>query len=155
MISKNGINLLKQWEGCRLSPYRDSAGLLTIGYGHLLNKHELASNKITVNDTEIDYRAGITEAQAEALFLQDLAPFINAVDQIKSTLSQNQKDCLYAFCFNIGVSAFLKSSVFTYANEGRLDEVPDRLRLWNKAGGKVIQGLINRRNKEISLWNKK
>ena len=57
-----------------------------------------------------------------------------------------------SFVFNIGPTAFRKSTLLRLLNEGKPEEVPAQLKRWNKAGGKTVQGLINRREAESGLW---
>ena len=140
-ISPKGLKLLMEWEGCRLKPYKDAAGLPTIGVGHLVHHNE-------------DFHTGITTQQALDLLATDIERFERAVtDYVHVPLNQNQFDALVIFAFNVGVSAFRTSTVLQRLNTGSYDTVPNRLRVWNKAGGKVCQGLVNRRENEIKLWN--
>ena len=152
-VSEHGLDLLKQWEGFESKIYKDSAGLPTIGVGHLLTKSELTSGKIVINGAPVQYAAGLTDQQVLDLLSQDLDPAAQAVSKnVKVALSQNQFDALVSFVFNVGVAAFTGSTLLKLANQGQYDQVPAQLRRWNKSGGQVVQGLINRREKEIKLW---
>jgi GH24 family phage-related lysozyme (muramidase) len=71
---------------------------------------------------------------------------------VTAPLGENQRTTLESFVYNVGVSGFAHSSVLRCVNAGQFDAVPAALRLWNKAGGKVCRGLINRREDEIRLW---
>lgn len=153
-ISENGLELLKQWEGFKLQQYKDSAGLPTIGVGHLITKAEQASGEIVINGVPVQYANGLTDQQALDLLSQDVQPAENAVNNnVKVVLSQNQFDALVSFTFNVGGGAFTSSTLLKVLNQGQYDQVPDQLRRWNKAGGQVVQGLVNRRQNEINLWN--
>jgi lysozyme len=153
-MSQNGLELLTQWEGCELKVYNDSAGLPTIGVGHLLTRSELTSGKITIGGVPVKYAAGITQQQAEQLLAQDLDPAEAAVNGgVKVTLSQNQFDALTSFTFNVGVGAFSSSTLLRLLNQGQYAQVPEQLMRWTRAGGRVVQGLVNRRQNEIKLWN--
>lgn len=153
VMSDKGVKLLKQWEGYKLRPYKDAAGLLTIGVGHLLTPTELKSEHIIINGIHIDWTHGITDSECEALLKQDLVRYEDAVNRECTTqLNQDQFDAMVSFCFNIGIMGFKQSSAKTRINQGNLQDVPARMRLWNKAGGKVLKGLINRRENEIKLW---
>ncbi|MCF6356126.1 MAG: lysozyme [Candidatus Polarisedimenticolaceae bacterium] len=152
-MSKNGRKLLAEWEGFETAAYKDSAGLDTIGVGHLITKTESGSGEIEINGEPIKYADGLTEAQVYALLGQDLQRFDKAVSEsVKTPLNQNQFDALVSFSFNVGVWNFKSSTLLKKLNEGDYVEVPNQLRRWNKAGGKVVQGLVNRREKEINLW---
>jgi lysozyme len=153
-LSQNGINNLKEWEGCEKNVYLDSAGLPTIGVGHLLTRDELTSGKINILGVPYKYKEGLNDDQINRLLSHDAAFAKSAVNQgIKVPLTQNQYDVLVSFCFNVGRQAFLNSTLRKRINAGNFDDVPNQLKRWNRSGGKVVQGLINRREKEIDLWN--
>ena len=153
-MSENGLELLTQWEGFKLTMYKDSAGLPTIGVGHLLTKSELSSGKITINGVPVKYANGLTEQQVTDLLAQDVKPASSAVNSgVKVPLKQNQFDALCSFTFNVGVAAFTGSTLLKVLNQKQYDQVPTQLLRWTRAGGKVVQGLVNRRNNEIKLWN--
>jgi len=71
---------------------------------------------------------------------------------VKVALNQNQFDSLVSFTFNTGIQAFADSTLLKMLNQGNYDAVPDQLRRWVRAGGNVVQGLVNRRENEIKLW---
>jgi lysozyme len=153
-MSRNGRKLLAQWEGVRNAVYDDAAGLPTIGVGHLLTQDELDSGTIEINGQEAEYRHGLSDKQVLDLLAQDLVGFEKAVDKaVQVPLSQNQFDALVSFAFNVGTGAFDKSTLLKVLNQGQYDQVPGQLRRWVKAGGKTVDGLVNRREKEIALWN--
>lgn len=153
-MSEEGLELLKQWEGFELKLYKDSAGLLTIGVGHLLTKSELSSGKIVINGLTVKYTDGLTEQQALDLLSQDVQPAENTVNtNVKVLLNQNQFDALVSFTFNVGGGAFKASTLLKVLNQKQYTEVPAQLLRWTRAGGKVVQGLLNRRQNEIKLWN--
>lgn len=138
-----GIKLLKQFEGWRSKAYRCSAGVLTIGYGHT---SMAGPPKVTPSMT-------ITKAQGEAILKKDLKKYEKAVnDYVRVQLTQEQFDALVSFCYNVGPGNFKKSSVLRYVNARRFDDVPSRLMLWNKAGGRVLRGLTRRRAAEGELF---
>ncbi len=153
-MSPHGRKLLEEWEGVRLKAYKDSAGLLTIGVGHLLTKSELSSGKIDINDESVKYVNALTLEQADALLEQDLKPAETTVNNhVKVELNQNQFDALVSFTFNVGGGAFKGSTLLKKLNNGQYDQVPGQLMRWNKAGGKVVPGLNKRRESEVKLWN--
>lgn len=138
-FSQAGIDLLKQLEGCRLAVYKDSAGYPTIGVGHLIKPGE--------------HFTAITMAQAEDILRADIAPAELAVNgAVKGSLSQNQFDALVCLAFNIGVTAFARSTLVRKLNEGDTSGAAAQFLVWVKAGGRVVQGLVNRRNKERVLF---
>lgn len=153
-MSENGTKLLMEWEGFEKEVYLDAAGLPTIGVGHLLTQDERSSGKILINGEPIRYNDGLTERQVEDLLSQDLKRFEDGVnDACTVDLNQNQFDALVSFSFNVGVNAFKNSTLLKLLNQGKYDQVPDQLRRWVYSGGRKIRGLINRREKEIELWN--
>ena len=153
-MSQHGLSLLEQWEGFKLQVYKDSAGLPTIGVGHLLTKSELASGKIVINGVPVKYAGGLTQQQANDLLAQDLVPTEQAVNGgVKVALNQNQFDALTSFTFNVGIGAFRGSTLLKVLNQGQYDQVPTQLLRWTRSGGQLVQGLVNRRQNEIKLWN--
>ncbi|MDQ3919520.1 MAG: lysozyme [Acidobacteriota bacterium] len=153
-MSQHGLQLLEQWEGFKLQVYKDSAGLPTVGVGHLITKSEQASGTININGVPVKYAGGLTQQQVTDLLAQDVVPAQNAVNNgVKVALNQNQFDALVSFTFNVGVGAFTGSTLLKVLNQGQYDQVPTQLLRWTRAGGKVVQGLVNRRNNEIKLWN--
>lgn len=153
-ISQHGLELLKQWEGFELKVYRDSAGLPTIGVGHLLTKNELSSGKIMINGVAVKYADGITQQQALDLLSQDVQPAETTINSsVKVALNQNQFDALTSFVFNVGAGAFKGSTLLKVLNQGQYAQIPGQFLRWVFAGGQKVQGLVNRRNNEIKLWN--
>jgi type VI secretion system secreted protein VgrG len=153
--SQNGIDILKNLEGCRLTPYDDQTGDditeyckgATIGIGHLIK-----------NDEEFElYRNGITQKEATDLLIDDLADKEGAINNlVKIKINQNQFDSLLIFVYNIGVAGFMSSSVLKCLNEGRCEKYPSlemAWKAWNKSHGKIMNELIARRNAEWILFN--
>ncbi len=152
-MSDRGRELLTQWEGKSAKVYKDSAGLPTIGVGHLLTKDESASGKILILGISTKYGEGLTASQIDQLLVQDLAGAEGAVNSgVEAALTQNQFDALVSFVFNVGRTAFYNSTLRKVLNAGKYKEVPNQLRRWNRAGGVVIVGLSNRRENEIKLF---
>lgn len=137
-ISQTGINLIKSFEGCRLRAYKDVAGIWTIGYGHTAG--------VKSGDT-------ITQVQADNLLKNDLKTFENYVNmKVCSPITQNMFDALVSFTYNVGCSAFGKSTLCKEVNNKRYDIAAGEFDKWVHAGGKKVQGLVNRRNKEKELF---
>lgn len=140
-LSDKGRDLIIKFEGKRNEVYLDSAGLKTIGIGHLIKDSENFSQKLT--DDEV-----------YALFNKDISIFEGAVNNlVKVKLNQNQFDALVSFSFNVGVNAFAQSTLLIMLNAGNYLGASNQFPRWNKAGGKVIQGLTNRRLAEQALFN--
>ena len=136
--SQKGIDLIKKFEGCRLNSYRCPAGVWTIGYGHTKGVKE---------------GQRITQAQAEDFLKEDLKIYERAVEGcVKVPLSQNQFDALVSFCYNCGGEALRTSTLLRLLNEGRYFEAAEQFLRWNKACGKVLEGLTRRRHAERELF---
>lgn len=139
-LSKEGIQFLKEREGFRNKAYLDGGGVWTIGYGH------------TGSDVHKD--SVITEEQGESLLKDDLIESEDVVNTLVTVpLSNNQFTVLVSFCFNIGSTAFRKSTLLKVLNQGLYKKVPEELKKWNHIHQVVNQGLTNRRQLEIQLWN--
>jgi lysozyme len=152
ILSKNGIELLKRLEGIRAHLYNDSAGLPTIGVGHLLIRDELSSGKINILGESVKYSAGLTETQIEKLLSHDVAFAEGAINVCDISLAQNQFDALVCFVFNVGRNAFDKSTLKKCLVAGDTNKIPEQFRRWIYAGGKISKGLIGRREQEIKLF---
>ena len=142
-INRAGIELIKRFEGCRLTAYRDAVGVLTIGYG------------ITSAAGLGDIREGmtITQAQADDMLVAALVKYEAAVTRhLLRVPNENQFSAMVSLCFNIGEGNFKASSVVPYFNAGNITPAADAFRMWRKAGGKVMQGLVNRREAERALF---
>lgn len=142
-INRAGIELLKKWEGCRLKAYQDSVGVWTIGFGHTSMAGE---PKVTAGLT-------ITQQEAEDILVRDLVKYESAVSKaLTRSPNENQFSAMVSLCYNIGPGAFAKSSVARLFNAGDVTGSADAFRLWNKAGGQVLKGLVNRREDERRLF---
>ena len=138
-ISQKGIDLIKSFEGCRLTAYRCPANVLTIGYGH----------------TGADVTAGlkITQEQAEKLLKSDLLVHCNNVSKaVKVPLTQNQFDALVSFEFNVGYGAFVSSTLLKLLNQKKYKEAAAQFDRWIYANRKVLAGLVRRRTAEKKLF---
>jgi spore coat assembly protein SafA len=137
-LSQSGLDLIKGFEGLRLSAYQDSAGVWTIGYGHTGN--------VKPGDR-------ITQAQADELLQKDTAWAQQAVrDQVKVPLTQGQFDALTSFTFNLGAGALAKSTLLSKLNAGDYGGAQAEFGKWVHAGGQVLQGLVRRRAAEAELF---
>lgn len=152
-ISANGIRFIKAREGSQAKMYKDSAGLPTIGLGHLLTQSELTSGKIIIAGKTVRWQNGLTDTQITALLAQDLAKHEQAINQnVKVKLTQNQFDALVSFSFNVGARAFISSNLLRQLNAGHYEQVPVQLKRWVYSGGEIVAGLATRRELEGKLW---
>ena len=153
--SKEGIARIEHREGVRLQMYYDSAGLPTIGVGHLLTKDELSSGKLFLSSGPAKWRDGITKEQVDDLLTADLHIAESVVDVClaqRPDLPQCQFDCLVSFVFNIGGKAFRNSTLLKKLLACDFAAIPDELRKWKYAGGVVSPGLVKRREDEVKQW---
>ena len=140
-ISQEGIALIKKFEGCELEAYKCPAGVWTIGYGHTKDVKE----GDRINKDEANYLLEEEMIEYEG--------YIN--DIVEVPLEQNQFDALTSWVYNLGSSNLMSSTMLTLLNEGKYDEVPQQIKRWNKAGGKVLDGLVLRREAEALLFEGK
>lgn len=141
--SDKGIALIKQFEGCKLTAYQDSVGVWTIGYGWT---QPLDGKPI---------RAGMTIKQetAERLLKTGLVSYESDVSRlVKVGLTQGQFDALVSFTYNLGARSLSTSTLLRKLNVGDYAGAADEFLRWNKAGGKVLNGLTRRREAERALF---
>ena len=142
-ISPSGIDLICNFEGKRLTAYDDGVGVWTIGFGTTVYPNGI---KVKKGDT-------CTEAQAKAYMAHDLKKFASAVNNaVTVPLNQNQFDALVSLAYNIGTGAFSKSTLVKKLNGNDIRGAADQFDVWVNAGGKRMQGLVNRRAKEKALF---
>ncbi|MFE0554779.1 lysozyme [Paenibacillus sp. NPDC058910] len=142
-ISQAGLSLIKSFEGCRLTAYKPvpTEKYWTIGWGH--------------HGPDVKQGMTITQAQADDMLVRDLAKFEAYVNDqayvpVTAQLNQNQFDALVSFCYNCGAGNLKKLCA------GRtIDQIAQNITAYNKAGGKVLAGLVRRRAAELTLFNKK
>ena len=126
-----GLQLIESFEGLRLNSYQDSVGVWTIGYGH--------TQGVQPGQT-------ITQQQAQAFLQQDLGVAEAGVNRLNLTLTDNQFAALVSFTFNLGAGNLNK-----LLSQG-LAAAPDRILLFDHAGGRVLPGLTRRRQAERALF---
>ena len=151
-VTARGRDMIVRLEGLRLDAYRDVAGLLTIGVGHLLTRSELSSGKIHIAGQPVRWGDGITQQQALALLDQDLDETERAVERLAPGLTDAQFDALVSWTFNVGIGALANSTLLRKIRAGKLEDVPQQMMRWVRAGGVVVPGLIRRREQEAALW---
>jgi lysozyme len=140
-ISAEGLSLIKKFEGCELEAYKCSAGVWTIGYGHTKGVEEGMT---------------ITKDQAEEMLLEELVEYEKAVEEaVHNQLDQCMFDALVSWTYNLGPTNLNSSTMLKVLNAGEYEEVPAQIKRWNKAGGKVLEGLIRRREAEALLFEGK
>jgi lysozyme len=136
--SRTGIELIKAHEGLRLNAYLCPAGIATIGYGHTYN--------VKMGDK-------ITEGEAEKFLIDDLIVAETEVNRYGLNINQNQYDALVSFVYNVGAGNFRSSTLLKRLKENPNDpDIKKQFKRWVHGGGKVLPGLIRRRNDESKLY---
>lgn len=136
--SNRGIDFIKGHEGFRAKAYKCPADVWTIGYGHTLN----------VKSTDV-----INKSQGEYFLRQDVEHAEREINKHNLKLNQNQFDALVSFVFNLGVGNFAKSTLLRKAKVNTNDpSIRNEFGRWVYAGGKVLPGLVKRRNEEADLY---
>jgi GH24 family phage-related lysozyme (muramidase) len=141
-ISQPGIDLIKHFEGLRLEAYQCSANVWTIGYGTTYT----AKGPVRQGDR-------ITESEAENLLMGDVRLFEQRVrDNVIVQMTQHQFDALVSFTYNVGSGALAGSTLLRKLNKLDIGGAADEFLRWNKADGKVIDGLTKRRKAERAMF---
>lgn len=137
--SPDGLKLTESFEGCRLQAYLDSVGVPTIGYGH--------THGVTMGMT-------CTQEQADAWLQEDVQGAVQVVNNLVTVpLTQQQFDALVDFTFNLGTGALQHSTLLRLLNSGDYQGAAGEFEKWDKAGGKVLPGLLRRRQAERDMFN--
>ena len=140
-VSKDGIDLIKKFEGLRLDAYRCPAGKPSIGYGHLEGVFE--GQKISKDEADFLLQEDLKT------FEQGLCKMLNAEEL---NVTQNQFDALISFAFNLGLSALAGSTLWRLFTHGDIQGAADEFPKWIYAGGKPLEGLKRRRQAERELF---
>ncbi len=139
-INREGLELVKQFEGCKLKAYVCPAGILTIGYGST-GKH-------------VKPGMVITKDQAEELLRSDLRRFEDCVAEAAPTATDNQFSAMVSFAFNVGCGAFEESTLLRMHRAGKYGSAEAQFGRWTRGGGRVLPGLVRRRAAEAALYAK-
>lgn len=137
-ISPKGIAFIQRWEGCKLEAYLDSAGIPTIGTGHIAG--------VKMGDI-------ITQEQADTFLRDDLQTAEDCVNTAAPPLTQNQFDACVSLAFNIGCGAFKGSTLCKLLWAGDFAGAASQFQRWNRAGGRELPGLTKRRLAEAALFS--
>ena len=139
--------MLVHHEGLRLKPYQCPAKLWTIGVGHLIGDGKTLPP---------EWNRTFTKDECYALLAKDVAKFERGISKfVPVPLSQGEYDCLVSCSFNLGLGTLQRSTLRQALLRGNKIAAMESLRKYNKAGGKVLKGLDNRRKDEEALfWSK-
>lgn len=137
--SKNAIDLIKQFEGCRLEAYQDSGGVWTVGWGS--------------TGPGITERTVISQGVADGMLKSDVAVVSEAVGRLVGiSCNQNMFDSLVSFAYNVGVNALKGSTLLKLLLAGHKEKAADEFLKWNHVNGQVVAGLTSRREAERKLF---
>ena len=154
-ISARGIQLIKHWEGVRYRPYTCSARLFTIGVGHVLYP---AQGRLPLDQRDAfqlapeDNRT-FSKAEVDGLLSADLIRFETGVARLfHMVLTPGQNDALVSFSFNLGLGGVQRSTLRQKVLRGEIEEAADEFLKFTRGGGKILPGLVKRRNDERALF---
>jgi len=139
-----GINLITEFEGCKLEAYLDSVGVATIGYGS--TRYE--------DGTPVKLEDVISLQRAKDLFAKTLPKYETSVNTlVKQPLTQNQFDALVSFCYNLGALSLSGSTLLKKININPNDpSIASEFAKWTHAGSQILPGLVRRRQAESDLY---
>ena len=136
--SRVGLRLIKEFEGLRLASYKCPAGVWTIGYGHTKG----------VKQGQV-----IDQSKADDYLVEDIAPIERLLNDLRINFRQEQFDALVSWIFNLGASAFQRSTLYIRIGTNASDEeITDQMVKWVNAGGKPLAGLKKRRVAEANMF---
>ncbi|MBH2875965.1 lysozyme [Serratia marcescens] len=142
-ISKGGIERIKRFEGLRLKAYQDSVGVWTIGYGLT----QPVDGKKVAPGMQID------QATADRLLKCGVVQYEQGVNQlVKVKITQGQFDALVSFAYNLGLRSLSTSTLLQKLNDGDKQGAADQFERWVNAGGKRLDGLVDRRAAEREMF---
>lgn len=133
------MDLIQEFEGCKLTAYLCPAGVWTIGWG----------------STGLGVGKGViwTQAEADERYKKDMAAFKSGVQKLVIVpITRNQLEALTSFAYNLGLGALKGSTLLKYLNAGNYQAAANQFLRWDKAGGKVLSGLTRRRTAERNLF---
>ncbi|MDB0064313.1 lysozyme [Gammaproteobacteria bacterium] len=143
-MSDEGIKLIKHFEGVHKKPYICPAGYWTVGVGHLISRDA---------ELPIEWDRVLSPGEIDDLLRKDLRRFELGVLRMLGTVqpSQSEFDALVSFSFNLGLGCFQRSTVRSAFIRGDKKRSGEVLLKYRRAGGKILQGLVRRRQAELAL----
>ena len=163
-LSHAGAELMHRYEGCRNRPYLCPAHIWTIGYGHVLYQQQIRLPMVKKEGESVQIRKEYpleegdnrvwSKEEINALFATDVASFERGVLRLVPGVvgRQGTFDALVSFAFNAGLGNLQRSQIRIKANRGEWQAAADALMDWTKGGGKVLPGLVKRREAERALF---
>ena len=155
-VSDAAIRMIKHHEGVRLRPYRCPALLWTTAVGHVIDPSHAAVKYEDRKNLPIPdgWDRSLTMGEVDAILAQDLARFERGVARLCPAAIDRQGvfDSLVSFSFNVGLGNLQRSGLRMKTNRGDFDEAADEFLKWTKAAGRVLPGLVKRRNDERAMF---
>jgi lysozyme len=154
-ISARGIQLIKHWEGVRYRPYICSARLHTIGVGHVLypDQGRLPLDQRDAFPLKAEDNRVFSGAEVDGILGADLRRFeVGVAKLFPMVLTQGQNDALVSFAFNLGLGGVQRSTLRQKVLRGEVEAAADEFLKFTRGGGKVLPGLVKRRNDERALF---
>ena len=155
MISDAALKMIAHHEGTRLKPYRCPAALWTIGVGHVLypDQAKLPMEERLKYPLRPEHFRAFTTEEVDEILKADLSRFVSGVSRFcPAGLTQGRLDALVSFSFNCGLGTLQRSTLRAKHNRGDFEGAAEEFLKYTKAGGKVLKGLVNRRNDERALY---
>jgi len=155
-VSPAAIQMIKHHEGVRTKPYRCPALLWTVGVGHVIDPAHIAVKYEERKNLQIPdgWNRVLTMGEVDAILAQDLVRFERGVlRNCPSAIGrQGVFDALVSFSFNVGLGNLQRSSLRMKTNRGELEEAAEEFMKWTKAAGRVLPGLVKRRQDERAMY---
>ena len=163
-LSHAGAELMHRYEGCRNRPYLCPAHIWTIGYGHVLYQQQIRLPMVKKEGESVQIRKEFPLAEGDnrvwskeeinALFATDVSTFERGVLRLVPGVVGRQGvfDALVSFAFNAGLGNLQRSQIRIRANRGEWEAAAESLMDWTKGGGRVLPGLVKRREAEKALF---
>jgi lysozyme len=155
-ISEAGIQLIKSFEGCHNTPYRCPALLWTVGYGRVLypDQARLKTPERALYGIKDEHNRTFEYDEIDSILEKDLERFEAGVLRLCPAAAdrQSQFDAIVSFSFNVGLGNLQASTLRMKYNRGEFESAADEFLKWTKASGKVLKGLVRRREAERALF---
>jgi lysozyme len=154
-VSPELIKMVKHHEGVRFKPYRCPALLWTVGVGHVIDPSHIGVKFEDRKNLPIPpgWDRILTSSEVDDILAKDLARFERGVERLcPSGLTQPRFDALVSFSFNVGLGNLQRSTIRMRHNRGDFDGAAEAFMMWTKAGGKVLKGLVLRREDERKVY---
>jgi lysozyme len=155
-VSPAALKMIKHHEGVRVKPYRCPALLWTVGVGHVIDPNHIKvpfdeRRNLPIPD---GWDRVLSMGEVDAILAQDLSRFERGVARLcpAAVNSQGIFDALVSFSFNVGLGNLQRSGLRMKTNRGEFETAADEFLKWTKAGGRVLPGLVKRRNDERALY---